>query len=174
MADDAENPSGENNTEKKGSKRKLILLVVGFLLAIGVSVGVTFYVVGMMQPPEIEVAEDGELDEPEPSKKSAIYYSIKPPIIVNFMSRGRQRFLQAEVTLLTRDDAIISSIEQHMPMIRNELNFIIGGQAYEDIQTAEGKELLRQLCLKKIKSLLKKEAGLDSVEQVLFTNFVMQ
>ena len=106
--------------------------------------------------------------------KPAIYYPINPPIIVNFDARGRQRFLQAELALMTRDTDVVSAIELHMPMIRNSLILLIGGHLYEELQTAEGKELLRQQCLQELQRLMQQEIGKPGIEQVLFTNFVMQ
>jgi len=51
---------------------------------------------------------------------------------------------------------------------------LIGGQLYEEIQTAEGKELLRQQCLQELQKIMQEEIGKPGVEQVLYTNFVMQ
>ena len=59
-------------------------------------------------------------------------------------------------------------------MIRNSLVLLIGGQIFSEIQTAEGKELLRQQCLQEVQRLLEKEIGKPGVEQVLFTSFVIQ
>lgn len=164
----------ENNEEQKGisTKKRFILFGLLGLLIIAVSVGATLFAIKMMSEPpeEVPVAED-LVDPPPPP---AIYYPLKPPIIVNFSVRGRQRFLQAELTLMTRESDVISAIELHQPMIRNALVLLIGGQSYAEIQTAEGKELLRQQCLQEIQRLLKQETGKPGIEQVLFTNFVMQ
>lgn len=69
---------------------------------------------------------------------------------------------------------MIAAIETHMPMIRNTLNMIIGGQVYQEIQTAEGKELMRQQCLQALRKNLEAEIGKPGIEEVLFTSFVMQ
>ncbi|MFT6202333.1 MAG: flagellar FliL protein, partial [Candidatus Endobugula sp.] len=50
----------------------------------------------------VESEEDVTLVVEE--KGYAIYFPLKPAIVVNFQARGRQRFLQANVTLMTRDD----------------------------------------------------------------------
>src|SRR5690606_26831659 len=110
----------------------------------------------------------------ESAKKPAIYYPLQPVFIVNFESQGRQRFLQAELNLMLRDEAVIAALELHMPAIRNSLVMLFSGQTYEDLQTAEGKELLRQQALLNVQEVLEKEIGKPGVEQVLFTNFVMQ
>ncbi|MCV6627202.1 MAG: flagellar basal body-associated FliL family protein, partial [Cellvibrionaceae bacterium] len=122
-----------------------------------------------------EAVEEGEegagAAQPTPA---AIYIPLKPPIIVNFEARGRQRFLQAEVTLMVRTDQALSAAELHMPMIRNALVMLFSGQIYEELQTPEGKELARQLALEEVQSMMEREIGEKGVEQVLFTNFVMQ
>jgi flagellar FliL protein len=119
-------------------------------------------------------AAQAEDKKPSKPKQPAIYYPIKPPLIVNFDARGRQRFLQVELALMTRDSEVISALDTHISMIRSGLILLIGGQLYEELQTAEGKELLRQQCLQEIQRLMEKEIGKPGVEQVLFTNFVMQ
>ena len=172
MAD--ENDSNEEGGS--GGGKKLIIMIVVGLLLIGASVGGTIAVLGMLKKDEPKTAmmEDGEAMMEEKPKAPAIYYPIKPPIIVNFDTKGRQRFLQAEVTLLTRESDVIGTVELHMPMIRNALVLLIGGQQFEDLQTAEGKEFLRLQCLEELQRIIENEIGKVGIEQVLFTNFVMQ
>lgn len=169
----------ERNEEKDGeegnanNKKRWILFALLVLLIIGVSVGGTLVGVKMLNPEPEQDAPIAESDTAAPPKP-VIYYPLKPAIVVNFSVRGRQRTLQAELTLMTREDDVISAVALHQPMIRNALILLIGGQTYAEIQTAEGKELLRQQCLQTIQRLLEKEIGKPGIEQVLFTSFVMQ
>ena len=161
----AEAPAG-------GGKKKLILLVLLALLLVGGSVGGTIFALKLMTPPAEEMpAEEAVVED---VKEPAIYYPIKPAIIANFGYKGRQRYAQVDVTLLIRDESVISAIELHAPLITNALVLTIGGQMYNELQTAEGKELLRQQCLQELQKILEKEIGKPGIEQVLFTNFVMQ
>jgi flagellar FliL protein len=149
--------------EDGGGKKKIIMLAVIGLVLIGLTIGGTLFAVQMLSPePEAEVAlgEDGKPIPPEGEAvveeetiKPAIYFPLKPPIIVNFQARGRQRFMQAEVSLMTRDNEVIEAIELHMPMLRNSLVLKFGGQEYEELQTEEGRELLRQEALKELQGL---------------------
>ncbi len=148
----------------------LWLTVAGVLLMIA-SIGGTLMVIRLATPAVDPVIEDSPATA---ARKPAIYYPMKPPIIVNFSVRGRQRFLQADLTLLLRDGTVVSAIELHQPMLRNALVLLFGGQDYEQLQTAEGKELLRQATLQELQRLLQQEIGQPGIEQVLFTNFVMQ
>lgn len=176
MAEETEEQQ-EEGTAKKGGKKKMIVLVVIGLALIGLSIGGTLFALQMLNPEEsteLVEGEEGEGEDAAPVRQSAIYYPLKPPIIVNFQARGRQRFLQAELTMMARDSKVIEAVELHMPMIRNALVLLFGGQIYEDMQTAEGKELLRQEALAEVQRLMEQEIGEPGVEQVLFTNFVMQ
>ncbi|VUD56400.1 hypothetical protein TDB9533_02055 [Thalassocella blandensis] len=173
--DAPENAEDASNESQGLGKKKLIVLAILALVIVGASVGGTLTVLkltgGSDMPEEEQVETPAE--EVEVVKK-AIYYPLKPPILVTFDAKGRQRYLQAEITLLTRDNDVIAAIELHMPMIRNALVLLIGSQLFEEIQTAEGKELLRVQCLQEIQRLLEKEIGKPGVEQVLFENLVMQ
>lgn len=164
---------GAEEQQKPGlNKKRLIIFGALGLLVIALSVGGTLLAIKLLYPQEEEILPVAEAPEPPP--QPAIYYPLKPPIVVNFSVKGRQRFLQAELTLMTRENDVISAIELHQPMIRNALLLLMGGQAYAEIQSAEGKELLRQQCLQEIQRLLKEEIGKPGIEQVFFTNFVMQ
>lgn len=179
MADDDEKEN-ENSDEDKdasgGGKKKIILLAIIGLVLIGVSVGGTLAALSFLGGDE-EMAAEGEdvdaevMDEP---MKQAIYYPIKPPLMTSFDARGRQRLVQAEVTLMTRDSDVIAAVELHMPMIRNALVLLISGQIYEEIQTAEGKELLRVQSLQELQRLLEQEIGKPGIEEVLFTGLILQ
>ena len=176
---------GAEESEKKGGKGKLILFIVLGILLIGLSVGGTLLAVKMLSPepePAVALDEDGnpippegaEAEEEPQMKAPAIYFPLKPPLIVNYESKGRQRFLQAEISLMAREDDVIEAVELHMPMIRNSLILLFSGMVYEEMQTDEGREVLRQDALAEIQRIMEQELGKPGVERVLFTNLVMQ
>ena len=165
-----------------GGRKKYILLAVVGVFLIGLSVGGTLLAMKFLGTgPDSGVAEgevaEGEAEEAEAEevvKAPAIYYPLKPTIIVNFNARGKQRFLQAEVSLLVRDNDVVAAIEEHSMMLQHGLLMLFSGQDYTELQTPEGKELLRQEALAEVRRLLEQEIGKPGVEQLLFTNLVMQ
>lgn len=174
----AANDEGDERSEdapegKTGSKKKLIIMIVLGLSMIGLSVGGTLFAVKMFGPPAATGETEAEV-EAEPLPKPAIYFPLTPAIVVDYSVKGRRRFLQAELTMLTRDEGVVSAIELHQPMIRNSLVLLIGGQIFSELQTAEGKELLRQQCLQEVQRLLEQEIDKPGIEQVLFTSLVIQ
>lgn len=161
-----------------GKTKKLILMIVVAAVLIGLSVGGTLMAIKFLGAEDTDMlaAEDEASASAEvvEVKKPAIYYPLKPNIIVNFNARGKQRFLQAEISLMVRDDDVVTAIEEHSAMLQHSLLMLFSGQDYSELQTDEGKELLRQMALAEIQGLLEQEIGKPGVEQVLFTGFVMQ
>ena len=43
--------------------------------------------------------------------------------------KGSIRFLQVTVELMSRDEHVVTNLKNHMPVIRNNLLMLFGGQA---------------------------------------------
>lgn len=172
MAIAQQSEAGAEAPQSSGKKR-LIILITAIIAIIAISIGSTIGVLKFLAAKDA-AEQQAAAENSVPTSQPAVYYPLKPPLMVSFSVRGRARFVQAELTLMTRDPSVISTVELHQSMILNALNMLIGGQSFEELQTAEGKELLRQQCLQEIQRLLQKEIGKPGIEQVLFTSFVMQ
>lgn len=179
MPDDEDNLSAEEaGSESAPKKKKIIIFIVLAILLVSLSVGGTVATLGFLKKdePVAELAGDevGEGEDLSEQKAVAIYYPLKPSYIVNVDARGRRRYLQADLTLLVRDSTMIASIDTHKPSVDNVVNSELGGIVFEDIKTAEGKELLRLQLTQAMQALFQEEVDDPVIEMVLFTNFVMQ
>ena len=164
MADD--DKKEDQGEEKPKSKMMLIIIIVLVVLLIGGGVGAFL----MMSGGDEEVAAESA----EPAQKPAIYFDFKPPFVVNYQWKGRQRYVQLSLSMMTSDAAVVETITKHMPLVRNNLVMILGAQEFEMLRTPEGKDMLRQTILEELQKIMTEETGDPGVEQVLFTNFVMQ
>lgn len=176
MAENEEAEASDGVEQDKPKSKRLLLFIVLALLLIGISVGGTIVALSFLKKDEPTMTPEGEVveEEIEEVKAAAIYYPLKPGYVVNVDARGRRRFLQADLTLLLRDAAMIETIDMHKPSVDHRVNSIIGGIIFEDIKTAEGKELLRLQLTQELQNLFQEEVGEPGIEAVLFTNFVMQ
>jgi flagellar FliL protein len=152
---------------KPASNKKLIIIiaVVGILL-IGASVGLTLWLVGGS-------GGKTEAQSVEASKPQAEYLALDT-MVVNFAQRGPARFLQVDIQLMAHDAQVLQAVEQHMPVIRNDILVMLGSQSYDSVSTREGKEKLRGEILATVNRILKEQAGQGEIQAVYFTNFVMQ
>lgn len=225
---ETEAAEGDEQESAGGSKKKKLFMMIGaVVLLMAISIGGTLLAVNLMSDNKSDSTEQGDQDsddeedeEDEDSEDKdedsedegesevealapAIYFTMQPNFTVNFNVDGRQRYLQAEITLLYRNPEVESLLTLHMPAIRNQLVMLLGGKSFEELQNHESREKLKVESLAAIQSILDKEnAALkqkdesakeegeeededeeedDSeklpplvVEQVLFTRFVMQ
>lgn len=103
------------------------------------------------------------------------YMEIKPALITNYGGPGPIHFIKAEITLrLSKTAEAREVVAHHMPRIRHELIMMLSRQGEENLESMEGKEKLRQDALTTVQQLMQAEAGKKTVEDVLFTNFVVQ
>lgn len=137
------------------------------LLAISLSVGATWY---FMHSPKSEAVPQADVNV----KLPALYEPMAPAFVVNFNANGRQRYMQVSVTLQARDPADLKALMVHIPVIRNNLVMLFSGQAFDDLATPVGQEILRQKTTASVQEVAQKELGKVVIDQALFTNFVLQ
>lgn len=179
--------NADATADVKKSKKKLFLIIGLVVLLIAISIGGTVVALKVLTPPPTadELAK-AEAVRAASTLLPAIYYEMTPNFTINFNVNGRQRYLQAAITLMYRDPLLEELLKLHMPAIRNGLVMLLSAKNFDELQTSEGKEALRAEALEVIRSQLKKEqealvasgkgeeVSPANVEQVLFTNFVMQ
>lgn len=159
----------------KGSKKMVLILggvVVLLLVVLGAGAAWYFLAGGSESPAEEQAAV---VKKPE-----AIYVQLrtlggKPSFIANFYDQGRrQRFMQVFAVARTREESSAEALKKHMPLVVYALTTLFSNQSFTDMQTAEGKERLRLEATAKVQEILQKETGKPGIDEVFFTNFVMQ
>jgi len=190
MSDEAATEA--QTSAKKGLNPLILVLVASLLTASMVGGGMYFAFASKLDNAAAAADEAADEEEgaeaPAPKKKSkakkgakdekksqALYVKLDPPFVVNFEAKGIMRFLQIQVEVMTRDAATVDLLNQHDPLIRNNLLMLFSNQNFEKINSPEGREALRAEALKSIGEAVKSEGGKPKlVEQLYFTSFVMQ
>ncbi|MBV1877499.1 MAG: flagellar basal body-associated FliL family protein [Pseudomonadales bacterium] len=179
MADDIdEEEAGESGG---GGKKKLIIIIAIVLLLLGaVAGGAIYYMNNMMQ--DESSAEEGDEEADGQSSGGlfssgpghAIYHKMRPAFVTTFEANNKQRYMQLELTLVTRESEVVSALINHNPLIRNTLVLLFAAEDYVELQTPAGKEALKEKSLKAVQTIMQREIGSRGIEAILFTNFVMQ
>ncbi len=119
-------------------------------------------------------AAEGE-GESEKTASNSEYLDIKPALVTNYGGPGPVHFLKAELTLrLGKDPEANQLVMRHMPHIRHELIMLFSRQSEDNLATMQSKEQLRQDALAAVQKVLQSEENKKLVEDLLFTNFVIQ
>ncbi len=165
---------GAEEGGKKGGKKKLIIIILAALLVLGGGGAAAYFF--LFSGDDTEEVAEGEAAPEEMVQTSgpAIYLEFDQPFVVDFMVSGRQRYLQLNMTLKSRDQAQIDAVKIHMPLIRNSLVLLFSSQSFDELQSIDGKMALKAASVETINNILVQETGLGGIEDVLFTNFVMQ
>jgi flagellar protein FliL len=155
--------------ETTGSKKKLIIIIVGALLLLGILGGVAMMFLGG----DDEAAAETVVEDTGPEKGDAIYMELKP-FTVNLSADDTVGFLQVQIQVLTYFSEVSEQLEKHRPLIRNNLTLLFAQQKSNDLRTPEGKEVLQGKVLETIQGVIDKYGKGGEVDNVFFTNFVMQ
>ncbi len=171
---------GEGAAPAKKPKTLLLIIIIAVLALAGGGGGAYFFLKG--DSADEVAAEDGEgvdgeaaeEEEAEEMPATPYYFSLNPPFVVNFVGKGRAKFLQVNIEGLTRNPSVKEDITTHLPQIRNNIVFILSSKRHEDLVTPEGKEALRKQLLDEMRNILVKETGNGDIEDIYFTSFVIQ
>jgi len=156
-----------------GRLKLIVLIVLALLLAVGLSIGGTWFILskkGGAEEKGAQVASGASAALRQP----ALYQELAPAFVANFTHEGRARYLQVSIALMGRDSTGMEALKLHMPVLRNRLVMLLSSQDFAVLQTPLGKEMLQQQALASVQELAQKETGSAVVDQLLFTNFVLQ
>lgn len=171
---------------------KIILAAVGVIALLGANTALVMFMSGGSnnQPShehdaqnaepgkDAKASEDGghgeDKDKSTATAGAPIYFKVEPTFVVNFQAQEALRFLQVNVEVMAKDQQVIAAVEQHMPVIRNNLILLFSSQDFTTISTRVGKERLRAQVLAETQKVLKEKTGKPGIEAVYFTSFVMQ
>lgn len=105
-------------------------------------------------------------EEEEVAAPALEYLEMTPKFTVNL--QGRKKYL------LVEGDTQIETVKKHFPALRHELIMLFSGRPMHELQSAEQREKLRQEALEKVRETLDKYADSKGVQDLFFTEFLMQ
>ena len=194
-----EQPEGEE--QAKSPVVKIVLIVVGILLLIVLSVVGTLFATGFFdareqdnveeQIAELEAeaeaeANDGEgegedggepepvaLESPELKKFKKSYLELEKNFVSNVKSS--RKVIQVQIGVMTHyDEKVITNIETHEVALRHRILNAMGQVTEDDVIDPDFRENLAGIIKLEMNSLLEEYEDFGGIEEVFFTDFVMQ
>ena len=188
--------------KKKGGLVKIIGLVLGGLLLVGVGLGAGFFMFGgngstpsaeIEQIIERKLKESGQLpeegdaegetegEEPALNKKETpkidtfvtSYFECEGNFTSNL--KDSRKFLQLGVGISTQyDETVIENIELHQLALRSEVLGTVSDFTEEDVKGKIGRDALAVRIVEAINAKLEELEGFGGIDSVHFTSFVLQ
>ena len=124
-------------------------------------------------PIELAAAEPEKAEKTEPLAP-AQYVPLDPPFVASFDEEDGTRYVQLQVQAMARSEKTIEEIKKHAPALRNSFLFLLGSFKLEELTTLAGKEKLRADLTAKANEVLTKNGSEGQIEELYFTNFVIQ
>ncbi|CAM3257487.1 hypothetical protein SPAN111604_13575 [Sphingomonas antarctica] len=119
------------------------------------------------------VAAASDTIKPDPKKYEVAYYPIEQAFTANLADGGG--FAQISISLSTYFDSRVGdNIERQMVPIRSAILMVLSDQQAEVLATPEGKQMLQRLLTKSINGVLREKEGFGGVDNVYFSNLVVQ
>ncbi|MEO8722398.1 MAG: flagellar basal body-associated FliL family protein [Sphingobium sp.] len=118
----------------------------------------------------------GGVDLPRPANVAAYhatYYQIPIPFTSNLIDTDS--FAQISIAVSTYYDArVTAALKTHEMALRSAILLLLAQEAETVIATPQGKQQLQAKLTKLINKILKENTGYGGIDNVYFTNFVIQ
>ena len=155
---------------------KFLIIIMGlFIILVGIMGTGLFIMWGKVSALDQIVNPPSEKGSQEAGKEASQQAHLGPiysldTFIVNLSDPGGNRFLRATMDLEVISEDISQEIEKRLPQIRDSILMTLPSRSVQDIQSAEGKIVLRNELMTKLDALLEKKA----ITNIYFTEFVIQ
>lgn len=108
--------------------------------------------------------------------EDVVYVPLQPAFVTNFgeATAGRLSFVKADVSVRVGSNDAASATQYHLPALRNSLILLLARQDESTVSTGAGREAIRAEALAELRAILEAEEGEPYIEDVLFTNFIVQ
>jgi len=187
----------EAGGKKKGGIAKLLVFVFGALLLIIISVGATLYLTGFFDVKKEEAssevieglektmvdADGNPIEDKGPQKKpketpdaqkfDQSYQDFKAKFTVNVPES--KKYVQFSLSVMTYyDERVLGNVDKHETALRAAVIGLIALEPAETYQTQKGMDSLRERIKDALNRVLIKYEDFGGIEEVYFTEFVLQ
>ena len=171
----------ELKMEEGGKKSKLIIIIIAVVVLIaGGGAAAYFFLMGNDTPIPLVEGEEPTVQGEEGLASAlvktgtALYVAMPRPFVFNVPGSTRDRLVEIKVQLMMRGSDNEEQAKMHIPLIEGTLLKTFSTANADDLVTEAGKISIRASALKEVQKIMVDVSGNQTVEEVLFTGFVMQ
>jgi len=123
-----------------------------------------------------DASSDDNADKAPRVSKGTSYLKLSNDMVVNYgdPSLGRLRYLKFAVNVRVEDSITGDIVGYHQPALLDSLIMLFSSQPDARVNSAVGKEEIRQLALVELRRIMKREEGEEYIEDLLFVRFIVQ
>ncbi|CAN7506208.1 flagellar basal body-associated protein FliL [Caballeronia sp. dw_19] len=152
-------------TVKSGKMKRILLIAAGLIVLLGAGgAGVYYY---LLHKPDLGALTKASLSAPP------VFFPLES-MTVNLQSDDTMHYLRIGLTLKLPDQKAQAALGERMPEVRSHILMLLSAKRPEDLAGIDGK---RELAKELLETVQKTGGTPDSparVQEVLFTEFVVQ
>ncbi len=124
----------------------------------------------------VNAEETDEEGLPLQTGPSIRYVELKPSFVTNFgvSDKGHMSYVKADITVQVASRDAEYATRYHLPALRDRLVLLLARQDESTISSSMGRETIKAEALAELREVLSKEEGEDFIDDLMFTNFVVQ
>ena len=124
--------------------------------------------------PNVLSAEEAEV--PDAIGGVVRYVELKPTFVANFgiSDTGALKYVRADVTVRVSNKDAEYAARYHLAALRNRIVLLLSRQDESTVASSSGRETLKAEALAELREVLEAEEGEPHIDDVMFTNFVVQ
>ncbi len=110
------------------------------------------------------------------AEREVRYVQLQPAFVTNygFTENGRLKYVKTDISVRVSTQAAEMAARYHLPALRNALILLLSQQDEAAVSTGGGRDLLRATALAELNEILEREEGEALIDDLMFTNFVVQ
>jgi flagellar protein FliL len=169
MASTTANQQGTIQPATPGPMKRILLIVLIAMLAAGAAGAGTWFFMSHREaaPAPAQAAAAAPLAVP-------VFFPLEPMTVNLQADDGQQHYLRIGLTLKLNDPKVQQQLTDHMPEIRSRVLLALSNKHPDDLAPLDGKRALATELKALIEQPTDKGAPAVTVEDVLFTEFVVQ
>lgn len=104
------------------------------------------------------------------------YVPLQPAFVTNYgyTENGRLKYVKTNISVRVSSQEAEMAARYHLPALRNALVLLLSQQDEAAVSTGGGREILRAQALGELNVILEREEGQAMIDDLMFTNFVVQ
>jgi flagellar protein FliL len=150
---------------KSGKLKLILIIVIGAIVLLGAGAGAAYFLLHG-RPASHEAAKPAPVPPP-------VFFALES-MTVNLQSDDGEHYLRIGLTLKLKDEKTQAALTERMPEIRSRVLLLLSGKRPEDLASVEGKRTLAKELRMAIDSIVSTVEPPVHVDEVLFTEFVVQ
>ncbi|KIG02797.1 flagellar basal body-associated protein FliL [Caballeronia concitans] len=147
---------------KSGKLKRILIIAIGAIVLLGAGAGGAYFLLG----------KSGHASKPAPPPP--VFFPLDSLTVNLQADDGIMHYLRVGLTLKLKEEKAQAALTERMPEIRSRVLLILSAKHPEDLATIDGKRKLAAELRSAVESIASTPDHPVHVDDVLFTEFVVQ